>query len=211
MSDETTDAIIAALDALPNEMQDAISEPLLLASEDFGSFRDMAIKILEMTKPEGFLEQSLTCDLIHLFWDAYRYRELSTPIFKIAQAQAVEMLFAQDYLAKAGVDAKVLTKLQARSKAKDWRHASNEEKLEIQGELESSGFGMFAVEAEAFRLAHPTLVSLDRIRASTQARSLKLIREIWAIQARSGRGPNVPPPASISVQQISASRPGTHA
>jgi hypothetical protein len=154
----------------PDVLTQFLETPELLPDENLKDFLQLFDSLEDYLKPKTDWDYLVTHQATMLAWDNLRYHKMKVGVLRSHQRPALESLLGKIQVRTSSDGlAGPVTKSEARQLAAPWfsHPASRQAIMET---LETAGYPPNAVEVEAFQLALPNLVSIERLIVSTQKR-----------------------------------------
>ncbi len=148
----------------PELLRSFLDTPQLLPDENLQDFNRLFHSLLDYCKPETNRDYLVTYQATMLTWEILRYQKMKVGMLLNHQRRAFESMIHR--VTKGGQSAAIS---EANRLATQWFSdpSSRPAILEV---FKKAGFPPNAVEIEAFQLALPNLMSIERLIVSTQKR-----------------------------------------
>jgi hypothetical protein len=153
----------------PDALRYRLDSPQLLPDENLKEFLEVFHSLEDYVNPKSDWDLLVTYQATMLTFDILRYHEMKVGVLRNHQRPAFDSLIHRIHVRGAAKGEESVAQVEANQFASQWFSdtASRPVILEI---FKKAGYSPNAVEIEAFQLALPTLVPIERLIVSAQKR-----------------------------------------
>jgi hypothetical protein len=153
----------------PDVLRNRLHTLQLLPDEKLEDFFELFVSLEDYLKPQTSWDYLVTYQATTLTFDILRYHEMKVGVLRNHRRPAFESLIHKIHVRRAMKGNESVARTEANQFATQWFSdpASRPAIVEL---FEKAGYPPNAVEVEAFQLALPTLVPIERLIVSAQKR-----------------------------------------
>jgi hypothetical protein len=184
----------------PDVLRNRLDSPQLLPDENLKDFLQLFASLEDYLKPQTSWDYLITYQATMLTFDILRYHDMKVGILRNHQRPAFDSLIHKIHLHEAQKGGESVLRMEAHQLATQWFSdaASRPAILEM---FEKAGYPPNAVEVEAFQLALPALVPIERLIVSAQKRLDQYVKGVEKTSKASAEGLRVAAAKAIDAHQ----------